>query len=138
MKLSTRTRYGIRMLIELTRNYNKGVLKLNEIAKKENIAEKYLGQITIILKNNKIINSVRGVKGGFTLTKSPENFNLKDLVEILEGEINIVNCKENECINYNDCITKNLWSEVSMAIKNTLSKYTLQDLILMQNNIFYI
>ena len=78
------------------------------------------------------------MNGGFSLAKSPENFNLKDLVEILEGEIKIVNCKKNECKNYNHCIAKNIWKELSLSIKNTLSKYTLQDLVLMGNNIFYI
>jgi len=132
------------MLIDLAKNYNKGALQISEISKKEDVSEKYLGQISIILKNNKIIDSVRGSQGGFFLTKPPENFNLKDLVEILEGDLQIVNCSFNnrKCEKILYCITKKIWEEVSLSIKNTLSKYTLLDLVKMQekeaDNMFYI
>lgn len=133
MKLSTRTRYGVRLLIDLAKNYNKGPFQLSAVSKLEDISEKYLGQITIILKNSGIINSTKGAFGGFYLTKPPEEINLKDVVRILEGDINIVECVTfNEtCPRTSKCVTKNIWDEVTKAIEDTLGKYTLKDLVKM-------
>lgn len=144
MKLSTRTRYGLRMLIDLAIHFNKGPLQISEISRLENISEKYLGQISIIMKNNGIIDSTRGAQGGFTLTKDPSVINLKEIVEILEGDLSIVNCTADaqDCERSAKCITRHIWEEVSNALKNTLAKYTLQDLVNMgkttQDQMFYI
>ena len=144
MKMSTRTRYGVRMLIDLARNYNKGPFQINAISKLEEISEKYLGQITIILKSSGIINSVKGASGGFFLTRDPAEINLKDVVRILEGDINIVECINNKdsCNRSTKCVTKNIWKEVNEAIESTLEKYTLKDLVDMSANsdsdMFYI
>ncbi len=144
MKLSTRTRYGLRMLIDLAQHYNKGPLQISEISKVEDISEKYLGQISIILKNNGIIDSARGSQGGFYLTRDPALINLRQIVETLEGDLSIVNCTadQGECGRSSKCITKSIWVELSNAITSTLEKYTLLDLVNMNveksNPMFYI
>lgn len=144
MKLSTRTRYGLRMLIDLAQHYNKGPLQISEISKAETISEKYLGQISIILKNNGIIDSARGAMGGFYLTRDPALINLRQIVETLEGDLSIVNCvtEIGECGRSSKCITKSIWAELSQAITSTLEKYTLLDLVNMNieksNPMFYI
>lgn len=144
MKLSTRTRYGLRMLMALAKKYNQGPYQISEISRNEEISEKYLGQISIILRNNGIIESTRGAQGGFYLTREPSSFNVKDIVEALEGDINLVSCTDTsgDCSRAAKCVTKIIWDEVSVAIKDTLSKYTLQDLIDMDNQknaaMFYI
>ena len=144
MKMSTRTRYGVRMLINLAKKYNKGPLQISAISKLEDISEKYLGQITIILKSSGLINSVKGASGGFFLTRDPSEINLKDVVRILEGDINIVECVKNNdsCVRATKCVTKIIWREVNEAIESTLEKYTLKDLVEMSLNfnsdMFYI
>ncbi|OHD37959.1 MAG: hypothetical protein A2015_15100 [Spirochaetes bacterium GWF1_31_7] len=144
MKLSTRTRYGLRMLIALAKKFNQGPYQISEISRLEEISEKYLGQISIILRNNGIIESTRGSQGGFYLTKDPALLNLKDIVEILEGDISLVSCSDinGECNRTSQCVTKDIWEEVNNAIKSTLSKYTLQDIVDLSNTkdgeMFYI
>lgn len=144
MKLSTRTRYGLRMLIELAEHFNQGPLQISEISKNEEISEKYLGQISIILKNNGLIDSARGAQGGFYLTKDPALINLRNVVEILEGDLSIVNCVSDagDCGRSSKCVTRSLWEELASVIRATLEKYTLQDLVNMnsaKNNLmFYI
>ena len=90
MKLSTRTLYGTRLLVELARQYGKGVVQLSEIAKKLSLSEKYLGQIVILLKNYGLIISQRGSSGGYSLAKGPSGISLKEIYTTLEGPLNLI------------------------------------------------
>ncbi len=131
MKISTRTRYGIRAVLELAENYQKGPLKLGIIAGRQDISVKYLEQIMAILKSGDFIRSIRGPRGGYMLAKAPNQIKLSDVFGCLEGHVTTVECVENEnyCARSTDCIAKQLWQQVHKAMRNVLQSVTLQDLI---------
>lgn len=136
MRLSTRTEYGIRLLFELAFNYGKGVIILKDIARKQNISEKYLSKIVLQLKGAGIINSARGAKGGYILAISPENINLNKVVEVLEGTPLIMDCINNK-VNCNlkfDCPTFELWKGLLDVINQYLNSKTLKDLVVDYEN----
>ena len=131
MKISTKGRYGLRLMIELAKNFNKGPMLLKEISKNQNISLKYLEQIIIPLKNSGLVISKRGKKGGYILSKSPEKINLNEIITALEGEINIVECIKfpEICSNSKECLSKKLWDEINTKIENILKSYTLKNLL---------
>ena len=131
MKLSTRTRYGMRAVLELAENYGKGPIQLKIIAQHQEISAKYLEQLMTILKSAGIVNSVRGSKGGYVLVKAPEQIKLIDIFHCLEGPLVTVDCIENEsyCTRTNDCVARQIWAEVQKAIMGVLQSITLQNLV---------
>jgi len=130
MKLSTRSRYGLRLMFRLALNYEKGSMQLSEIAKAEDISEKYLGQIVIQLKSSGLINSIRGAQGGYYLTNPPSSTTTREIVEALEGSLSPVDCLDNqECIRIAHCPTKRLWAMMGDKIKETLEGVKLSDLV---------
>ncbi len=131
MKLSTRTRYGIRAILELAERYGQGPLQLKNIAKHQDISVKYLEQIVAILKSGGLVRSIRGAKGGYILAKAPNQIKLSDVFDCLEGRVTIVECIENEdyCMRAADCMAKQVWEQVEKAVKNVLQSITLQDLL---------
>ncbi len=133
MKLSTRSRYGIRALLELAVVYGNGPLQLKSIAQHQNISAKYLEHLVAILKAAGILKSVRGAKGGYVLAKPPSQITLSECFNCLEGAVVTVECLENEnyCARADDCVMKQVWSQVQDAIANVLQSLTLQDLVAM-------
>jgi Rrf2 family protein len=131
MKLSTRTRYGIRAIIELAMNYGKGPLQIRVIAQHQDISVKYLEQLMTILKSAGFIRSIRGSKGGYFLARPPAQIKLSDIFDALEGNVTMVECVEdkNYCDRSADCVARQVWTQVQNAIKNILQSITLQDLL---------
>ncbi|MHC4665000.1 MAG: RrF2 family transcriptional regulator [Planctomycetota bacterium] len=131
MKLSTRTRYGIRAILEIAANHGKGPLQTRIIAQRQTISVKYLEQLMAILKSGGFVRSIRGSKGGYTLAKAPHQIKLSDVFNALEGPVVTVECVKDEsfCANAADCIARQLWAQVQKAIENVLESITLQDLI---------
>ena len=131
MKISTRTRYGIRAILELAQNYKNGPLQLKIIAKRQDISVKYLEQIMTMLKSGDFIRSIRGPRGGYMLAKAPNQIKLSDIFDCLEGPITTVECVQDNdyCQRAADCVAKQLWETVHKAIKDILQSLTLQDLI---------
>lgn len=131
MKLSTRTRYGIRAILELADNYGKGPLQLKIIAEREDISIKYLEQLMAILKSSGLVRSVRGSKGGYVLAKEPEKIKVSDCFKCLEGPMVTVECVDdnNFCARTTDCVARQLWSEVQQAMMAVLESLTLKDLV---------
>ena len=131
MKLSTRSRYGTRMLLEMARHYNRGPLQLGEIAKRQNISLKYLEQIIRPLKKADFISSVRGPKGGHMLNRPPENISVGEVVAILEGGTGLTPCSNapETCDRVDECLTRILWIEAANAVFERLGKITFKDLI---------
>ena len=136
MKLSTRTRYGVRLMLELAFDNKKGAVQLNEIAKNQNISEKYLGQIVIQLKQTGLIGAIRGAQGGYYLTKKPEDITILEIVEGIDGKLNLVDCVSDNtaCDRCSDCVTSKLWTLLTKNIKDTLEKVTLADLVSWSQN----
>jgi Rrf2 family cysteine metabolism transcriptional repressor len=131
MKLSTRTRYGIRAALELAANQSTKPLRIKTIAHQQNISVKYLEQLMAVLKSAGFVMSVRGSKGGYILAKPANQIKLSDIFNALEGPVATVECLENEnyCARVADCVTRQLWAEVQDAIMNVLQSVTLQDLV---------
>lgn len=131
MKLSTRTRYGMRAVLELAENYGKGPIQLKIIAQHQEVSAKYLEQLMTILKSAGIVNSVRGSKGGYVLVKAPEQIKLSDIFHCLEGPVVTIDCVENKsyCTRTNDCVARQVWVEVQKAVMGVLQSITLQNLV---------
>ena len=117
-------------MLALARNYGKGNTFLKDIAREEEISEKYLSLIIIPLKAAGLVNSVRGSSGGYTLAKEPSQITLKDIVSILEGDC-LVDCLNNPkvCSRISTCATRDIWSLLGGKISETLSAITLEQLI---------
>ena len=94
MKLSTKSRYGTRLLLDMAQHYNQGPVHLGDIAKRQNISVKYLEQIIIPLKKANYMQSVRGPKGGHTLTRPPEEITVGEIVALLEEGASLAECTE--------------------------------------------
>jgi len=131
MKLSRRTRYGFRLMVELALNFDKGPLSIREISKTQGISEKYLGQIIIQLKTMGPVTAVRGPKGGYMLSLPPSKITLKSLFDILEGSEGIIECVQNPsvCRQVSKCISRKIWVALDENIRATLNSTTLEDLI---------
>ncbi|MDD5070001.1 MAG: Rrf2 family transcriptional regulator [Candidatus Omnitrophica bacterium] len=131
MKISTRARYGMRLMLDLAFHHGEGPVFLKDIAKSEEISEKYLSQIIIPLKAIGLINSFRGAHGGYVLARPPEKIKLNEIVGILEGNFNLVDCvkKPDECSRVPICVTRNLWKMLGETISMTLEKMSLADLL---------
>jgi len=131
MKLSTRSRYGTRMMLDLAQHYDEGPVQIGNVSKRENISVKYLEQLIIPLKKANFIKSVRGPKGGHMLAKPPETITVGEIVRVLEGGINLSSCIENPevCDRTSDCLTRGLWKEATKAMYEKLNSATLSKMI---------
>jgi Rrf2 family cysteine metabolism transcriptional repressor len=131
MKLSTRSRYGLRAVLELALEYGNKPLQIKTIAAREDISNKYLEQLMSTLKSSGIVRSIRGPKGGYILAQAPSEIKLSKVVMALEGPLVIVDCIEHPefCVRCTDCVTRQVWTEIHNAMTNVLESQTLQDLV---------
>lgn len=130
MQLSTKARYAVRALIELVPYYGQGPLMLKEIARRQDISDKYLEQLMSPLRNRDIVYTVRGNRGGYMLSKKPADINLFEVIQAVEGSLAPVPCveKNSVCEKTDVCATREVWCELNDKIKNTLENTTLDDL----------
>jgi Rrf2 family protein len=119
-------------MLALARNYGNGNTFLKDIAREEEISEKYLSLIIIPLKGVGLINSVRGSSGGYALAKEPSQITLKDIVDVLEGDC-LVDCLKNPkaCSKVSTCASRDIWAMLGGKISETLNSITLEQLVLM-------
>ncbi len=131
MKVSSRFRYGLRLLVDLAVNYPKGPLLLKDIAECEKISKKYLEQIVITLRTAGLIGATRGAKGGYFLIKSPNKIKVNEIYRILEGTFSPVDCLDNprKCSLIKRCPTRRLWANLAQSIEKSFGNQTLADLI---------
>jgi len=137
MKLSTRTRYGTRMILDMAQHYGQGAIQLGEIANRQNISLKYLEQIIRPLKQADYIKSFRGAKGGHILAKPPEEITVGEIVAVLEGGDTLIHCdtKPEDCERVDSCLTRYLWMEAATAMFQRLSAITFADLITLKKDV---
>jgi Rrf2 family protein len=133
VKLSTKTRYGVRLMLALGLNYGKKPIFLKDIAKAENVSEKYLSLIIIPLRGAGLVISIRGVCGGYNLAKEPAQITLKEIVNVCEGDCSLVKCVKNPacCSRVPICACHDIWTIICEKISETLSSITLDMLIKM-------
>ncbi len=131
MKLSTKGRYAARLMVDLALYYGKGPVLLRDIAARQGISEKYLGHLTVALKAAGLINSTRGAHGGYVLSKSPGEITLAEVIQAVEGKLNIVECVEapQACGRVESCVTRDIWRAVNQKMLEVLDSTTLQDMI---------
>ncbi|HOJ49978.1 MAG TPA: Rrf2 family transcriptional regulator [Spirochaetota bacterium] len=127
MKLSTRSRYGIRILLEIARNYGEKVTSVKEISLSQNLPRKYVEQIIIKLKKNGIINGERGIKGGYVLKDPPSEIRLDKIISILENDIKLVDCKG--CSAFSKCNTRKVWEGAEKRLRDYFSGIRLSDIL---------
>ena len=131
MKLSTRSRYGTRMMIDMAQRYNEGPVQIGDIARRVDVSVKYLEQLIIPLKKAGYITSVRGPKGGHMLSKPPDAISIGEVVKVLEGGISLSDCVENPkvCDKSEACLTRSLWEEATKAMHDRLDATTLAEMV---------
>ena len=130
MKLSTRSRYGTRLLLDMAQHAAQGPLHLADIARRQGISVKYLEQIIIPLRRVGYIQGVRGPQGGHILAKPPEEIRIGDVVAVLEESDKLAECTDNAsvCHRADTCITRLLWKDAAQAMFDRLNTHTLADL----------
>ena len=131
MKLSTRSRYGTRILVDLARHNNQGPVQIGEISKRQDISVKYLEQLIRPLKQAKLVESVRGPKGGHMLVKKPEKITLGQIVRLFEGQSDLVKCVSNpeKCNQADDCQVRLAWKDATRVLYEKLDSTTIADLM---------
>ncbi|MCM8804990.1 MAG: Rrf2 family transcriptional regulator [Candidatus Omnitrophica bacterium] len=131
MKFSTKTLYGLEALIDLGVSYKGKPIYVKDIAKRQNISERYLEHIMLALRKSGILRSIKGWKGGYEFLKNPSEIKVKDIVEILEGKILPVECIERKdiCKRSGNCVAAEFWADLKKEIDDFLNRITLKELI---------
>jgi len=131
MKLSTRSRYGTRLMIDLAEHGFNNFVQLKDVAKRQGISLKYLEQIVIPLKKANYLVSARGAGGGYKLARPAEEITIGEIVALLEGGKSIAHCsaKPDVCERAPSCLTRNLWRETAEVLFSKLNSVTLSSLI---------
>ena len=133
MKISTKGRYGLRILLDIAL-YRVGdkPRMIREIENNQEISEKYISRLIIELRKAGFVRSVRGVNGGYTLTRKPEDISVLDVLETMEGPVAIVDCTNSSgeaCRRKPQCPTQRMWAEINQKIRSAFAAYTLKDLV---------
>lgn len=136
MRLSTKGRYGARLMLELALHYGNGTVLLKDIAKKQEMSEGYLEHIVPRLKAAGLIISSRGAHGGYSLAKDPSKITLKDIIQPLEGSLAPAECVDapRVCQRVRSCVTRDIWKELKETISHTLESVTLKDMVKRKKN----
>ena len=129
MKLSTRSRYGTRLMLDLAGYYGRGPVHLSEVAARQEISVKYLEQLIIPLKRQGLIQSLRGPKGGYILSRAPERITFAEIVRVLEGSSSMTECVDNPdaCHKSKDCPTREVWIQATRSMYEQLESISLAD-----------
>ncbi len=132
MKISTKGRYALRMMLDLAEHQNNGFIALKDVAQRQNISKKYLEQIVPILNKSDILSTTRGFQGGYRLAKSPDKYTVGEILRLTEGSLAPVPCLDqnpSECIRHKECETLPVWQGLKQVINEYLDSITLQDII---------
>lgn len=130
MKLSTKGRYGVRAMMDLALNYGDIPISIKSISERQNISEYYLEQLFASLRKADLIKSIRGAQGGYLLNREPKDITVAEIIETLEGPVELSNCvSQGECENTDSCSTRLLWMRIKESIENVTKTTTLQDMV---------
>ncbi len=138
MKISTKGRYAIRVMLDLAEHNTGDYIPLMDIATRQEISEKYLEAIVALLSKNGLVNSLRGKGGGYRLVKEPENYTIYSILEVTEGALAPVTCLEddpNRCERASICKTVKMWEDFHKLIKDYFNGISLQDLLDSQQDV---
>lgn len=131
IKISAKTRYGLRILLDLAMHGNGTQRAVKDIAQSQQISEKFISLLAVKLHRGGLIKTVRGMHGGLTLVKQPANIRLLDVVELMEGPLNILDCltASPNCDRASHCTVRQIWDEVNQKFIDALAGVSLQDVI---------
>lgn len=132
MKISTKGRYALRLMLDLALNDSEKPVRIKEIARRQGISDKYLEQIISVLNKARFVRSVRGPQGGYLLTKKPEDYTVGMILRLTEGSMAPVDCIDEElgtCTRMDDCATSIVWKKLNDAICDVIDHITLEDLV---------
>jgi Rrf2 family protein len=132
MKISTKGRYALRLMLDLAVNNNGTYIPLKDIAVRQEISDKYLEQIITQLNKAGYVKSMRGMQGGYMLAFEPNKYTVGMILRLMEGSLSPVPCLEegnNECNKSDDCVTVEVWKKLKDAIDNVVDNITLEDLV---------
>ena len=132
MILSTKGRYGLKMMHEFALNYGAGPMSLKEVAQKLQLSETYLEQLIAHLKKAGLVTSVRGAQGGYELIRKPEEITVGEIIRVLEGPLAPSECvldDEPECGKADYCVTRLIWEKIMDSISNVIDSITLNDMV---------
>lgn len=136
MKISTKGRYALRLMLDLAKNCTGEPISLKDVASRQDISDKYLEQIISILNKAGFVRSVRGAQGGYLLRRKPEEYTVGDILRLTEGSLAPVSCLEGEhldCEKSADCVTVIVYKKINDAINDVVDHISLQDLLDWQN-----
>ena len=131
MKISSKGRYAVRLVVDIAKNSNNSFVSLKDISERQNISVKYLEQIARLLIKNNIITSVRGAMGGYKLSKPAKNITVAEILALTD-DLNITSCtadNEHKCPRCNKCESFNCWEKLNMLISGYLSNVTIEKLL---------
>lgn len=131
MRISTKGRYALRLMLDLAINYTGEYISIKSIAGRQSISEKYLEQIITQLNRAGYVRSVRGAQGGYMLAKDPSEYTVGMILRLMEGSLAPVSCVEGEelCDRASGCVTQEVWQKIQDAVENVVDNITLADLV---------
>ena len=133
MRISTKGRYALRMLVDLAEHRNDGFVALKDIAKRQNISKKYLEQIVPVLNKSNILQTNRGFQGGYRLAVTPDKCTVGEIIRLTEGTLSPIACIDDDgevrCDRSAECATLYVWQGLKEVVTNYLDGITLQDII---------
>lgn len=131
MKISTKGRYALRLMLDLALQEGEGPVPLRDVARRQDISDKYLEQIVTQLGRADLVRSVRGAGGGYLLTRPAAEYTVGEILRALEGSLAPVTCAEDPscCCRSEACVTMEVWSQIAEAVSGVVDHTTLQDLV---------
>lgn len=132
MKISTKGRYALRMLLDLAEHQNGSFVALKDIAERQNISKKYLEQIVPVFNKSDILRTNRGFQGGYQLARTPDKYTVGEILRLTEGSLSPVACLDHnpiECERSGECATLPMWQGLYRVINEYLDSITLQELL---------
>ena len=129
MRISTKGRYAIKLMLDLATNDNGEPIRLKDVARRQEISEKYLEQIINPLTKSGLVKSFRGAQGGYMLTNPPEATTVGEILRVLEGSLSPVDCVDHpNCANSDHCVSLSIWKKMKVALDEVVDNITLADM----------
>lgn len=131
MKISTKGRYALRLMLDLAIHNTGEAISLKDIAKRQEISDKYLEQIISVLNKAGYVKSIRGAQGGYMLKKAPKDYTIGMILRLTEGTLAPVSCvkEDSECAREGNCVTYMVWKKINDAVAEVVDNITLEDLV---------
>lgn len=132
MKISTKGRYALRLMLDLAYNHTGSFIPIKNISQRQDISDKYLEQIITQLSRAGLVKSARGAQGGYMLAKEPQEYTVGEILRLLEGNLAPVACVDDTkdaCTREDECVTMEVWREIKDAVNKVVDNITLADLV---------